>query len=75
MRMIILVGFLILGLLDMVSTTREFFRWRAIESAAERRAIARRRMAIHLGFYAVLILGFFAIVYFGPLRPVHEWIR
>jgi hypothetical protein len=28
-----------------------------------------------LGVYALIIGGFWAIIHFGPLRPVHEWLR
>ena len=64
------IGLAVMFLFDIVSMVREAF-----QKDAQRKAMARRRIAIHLGFYALLIGGFFAIVHFGPLRPVHEWIR
>ena len=68
---------IIFGLLDMASIVREIFRRRAIGSdgAKEPRFVRRQWIFIHLAVYVLIILGFWAIIHFGPLRPVHEWLR
>jgi hypothetical protein len=38
-------------------------------------SIYRRGILLHLGVWVLIIGGFWAIVHFGPLRPVHEWLR
>jgi hypothetical protein len=75
MHAIVFIGLLLLLLFDIVSTAREVFRWRAAVSDFQVKTVVRRRIAIHLGVYALLIVVVLAIVYFGPLRPVHEWIK
>ena len=75
MHAIVIIGLLLLLLFDIVSTAREVFRWRATVGASQVTTEVRRRVAIHLGVYALLIVVILAIVYFGPLRPVHEWIK
>lgn len=74
---IIAAVLIIFGLLDMVSIVREIFRTRITGSdgAKEPRFVHRRWIFIHLAVYALIIVGFWAIVHFGPLRPVHEWLR
>jgi hypothetical protein len=34
-----------------------------------------RRGSPLVGVWVLIIGGFWAIVHFGPLRPVHEWVR
>jgi hypothetical protein len=34
-----------------------------------------RSVGPHLLVWVVLIGGFWAIVHFGPLRPIHEWFN
>jgi hypothetical protein len=60
-----------------MSIFKEIFWRRTISSGGlrESRAIQWRRVLIHLAVFVLIIVGFWAIVHFGPLRPVHEWIR
>jgi hypothetical protein len=32
-----------------------------------------RTLALPLFILAVLVLGYLAFVYFGPIKPIHEW--
>jgi len=77
MSVIILVAFLVLGLLDFISITTEVFGRRTVggNGLREPRAIHWRRVFVHVGVWVLIVGGFWAIVHFGPLRPVHEWIR
>ena len=67
---------------DVFLTTIRFFRRRRITNAGgtttfeTKRARGRRvlgKIALHALAWAILVGIFLAIVYFGPLRPVHEW--
>jgi hypothetical protein len=61
---------LVVALLELFSIAIEIFGWRK-----EPAVVRWRRISLHVGVWAVIIGGFFAIVHFGPLRPVHEWLR
>lgn len=56
--------------LEGISITIEIFGWRK-----EPAVVRWRRIFLHVGVLVIIVGGFFAIVHFGPLRPVHEWIR
>jgi hypothetical protein len=73
---IIAVALIIFGLIDLVSIVREIFAWRTVgsEDTPELRLARRRRILVHVVIYALIIGGFWAIIHFGPLRPVHEWL-
>jgi hypothetical protein len=58
------------ALLELFAITIELMGWRK-----EPAAVRWRRILLHVGAWVLIIGGFFAIVHFGPLRPVHEWIR
>ena len=77
MSIMIVVSLIIFVLLDLISIVLEIFGRRAVSTngAKELRFVHRRRVWLHLGVYALIIGGFWAIVHFGPLRPVHEWLR
>lgn len=69
---------------DMLFTLTRTFRRRSVAdssgvSSVESASVYRRRLARsigpHLLAWAVLVGGFWAIVHFGPLRPVHEWFK
>jgi hypothetical protein len=66
---------------DLASLVKEVFwrgrrrRGRGAGDVTESRGIHWRRVSIHLAVFALIIVGFLAIAHFGPLRPVHEWIR
>jgi hypothetical protein len=70
MNVVMGVAVAIFGVLELVSIASEIVGWRK-ESAVVR----WRRILLHLGVWVVIVGGFFAIVYSGPLRPVHEWMR
>jgi hypothetical protein len=71
------VALVIFGVLNFISVVAEIFGRRTVGSdgAKEPRFFHRRRIFIHLAVYGLIIFGFWAIVHFGPLRPVHEWFR
>jgi hypothetical protein len=71
------VAICIFGLLDLISTLTEIFRRRSAggDGAKESSVAQRRRILLHLGVWVLIIGGFWAIIHFGPLRPVHEWLR
>ncbi len=71
------VALLIFGLLNLVSVVVDIFGRRKVggDGPKEPVAVYRRRLLLHLGVGVLIIGGFWAIVHFGPLRPVHEWIR
>jgi hypothetical protein len=71
------VALLIFGLLDLISVVTEIFGRRTVGSneAKESSVAHRRRLWLHLGVWVLIIGGFWAIIHFGPLRPVHEWLR
>jgi hypothetical protein len=77
MSIITLVALLIFGLLDLISVVTEIFGRRTVGSneAKELGVAHRRRILLHLGVWVLIIGGFWAIIHFGPLRPVHEWLR
>jgi hypothetical protein len=77
MSVITLVALLIFGLLDLISVVTEIFGRRTVGSneAKESGVAHRRRTLLHLGVWVLIIGGFWAIIHFGPLRPVHEWLR
>ena len=77
MSVITFVALLIFGLLDLVSVVADIFGRRAVGSneAKESSVAYRRRILLHLGVWVLIIGGFWAIIHFGPLRPVHEWLR
>jgi predicted MFS family arabinose efflux permease len=77
MSAVIAVALIVFGLIDMVSIVRDIFAWGAADSKdpKELRLMRRRRIVLHLGIYVLIIGGFWAIIHFGPLRPVHEWLR
>jgi len=77
MSIITFVALLIFGLLDLISVVMEIFRRRMAGSNGlkEPTVVRRRRIWLHLGVWVLIIGGFWAIIQFGPLRPVHEWMR
>jgi hypothetical protein len=77
MSIITFVALLIFGLLDLISILTEIFGRRTVGSNETKESIVahRRRILLHLGVWALIIGGFWAIIHFGPLRPVHEWLR
>jgi hypothetical protein len=77
MSVITCVALIIFGVLELVSVVTEIFRQRAAGSDGleESTVVPRRRIWLHLGVWVLIIGGFWAIVHFGPLRPVHEWLR
>ena len=77
MSIMIVVSLIIFVLLDLISIVSEIFGRRAVSTNGpnEPGFVHRRRVWLHLGVYALIIGGFWVIVHFGPLRPVHEWLR
>jgi hypothetical protein len=77
MGVIISVAICIFFLLDVISIVAEVFGRRTVGSNGlkEPATVYRRRILLHLGMWVLIIGGFWAIVHFGPLRPVHEWLR
>jgi len=77
MSVIIGVAVVIFGVLNFISVVAEIFGRRSFGGAgAKESSVARRRrIFIHLAVYVLIIGGFWAIIHFGPLKPVHEWIR
>ena len=67
----IFVGFL----LNLISIVAEIFGRRTSRGVNEPPAVRWRRILLHLAVWVLIIGTFWGIVYFGPLRPVHEWIR
>jgi hypothetical protein len=75
---------LILGLVDLVAALIRTFRKRMVADGggglvAETPTSRARRIAWTLGPHILgwgLVIGcFWAIVHFGPLKPVHEWFQ
>jgi hypothetical protein len=74
-----------LGVLDLVFGTFRFLRairrqrsvdpsgFVALESPGHYIRRMLRVVAPPVLLLAVLVLGFLAIVHFGPLKPIHEW--
>jgi hypothetical protein len=78
MSIITFVALLIFGLLDLISVVTEIFRRRTAGTNGLKEPTVvpgRRRIWLHFGVWVLIIGGFWAIVHFGPLRPVHEWLR
>ena len=77
MGVIISVAICIFFLLDVISIVAEVFGRRTVGSNGlkEQATVYRRRILLHLGMWVLIVGGFWAIVHFGPLRPVHEWFR
>jgi hypothetical protein len=77
MSVIIGVATCIFLLLDLISIVTEVFGRRTVASNGLKQpaTVYRRRIHLHLGMWVLIIGGFWAIVHFGPLRPVHEWFR
>lgn len=77
MSVITFVALLIFGLLDLISVVTEIVgRRTAGSNGAKVSSVAqRRRTLLHLGVWVLIIGGFWAIIQFGPLRPIHEWLR
>jgi hypothetical protein len=77
MNVITFVALLIFGLLDLISVVMEIFGRRTVGSNELKQpgSVYRRRIWLHLGVWVLIIGGFWAIIHFGPLRPVHEWLR
>jgi len=77
MSIITFVALLVFGLLDLISVVKEIVWRRTVGSneTKESSVAHRRRILLHLGVWVLMIGGFCAIVHFGPLRPVHEWLR
>jgi hypothetical protein len=77
MSVVIGVAICIFGLLDLISIVTEIFGRSTVGSneAKESSVAHRRRILLHLGMWVLIIGGVWAIIHFGPLRPVHEWLR
>jgi uncharacterized BrkB/YihY/UPF0761 family membrane protein len=71
------VALFIFGVLNLVSIVGDIFgRRNAGSNGAKESTVAYRRwIFVRLGMLVLIIGGFWAIVHFGPLRPVHEWMR
>ncbi len=72
---IIVVAIFVFGLLDFISIVTEIFGRRTAGSTGLKASAAWRRILLHVGVWMLIIGGFWAIIHFGPLRPVHEWLR
>jgi Na+-driven multidrug efflux pump len=74
---IIAVALIVFGLIDMISIVAEILAWKTVggKDPKELRLMRRRRILLHLVVYVLIIFGFWALIHFGPLRPLHEWIR
>jgi hypothetical protein len=77
MSALLSAALLIFAVFDLASIVKEiFWRRRLVGSGLkESRVIHWRRIFIHVAVLALIIGGFWAIIHFGPLRPVHEWVR
>jgi hypothetical protein len=77
MSVMLIVALGIFALLDLICIVKEIFWRRTVggDGLKESRIIHWRRISIHLAVLVVIIGGFWAIIHFGPLRPVHEWLR
>jgi hypothetical protein len=77
-----LVGVLVV--MDVLLTLTRTFRRRRVADASGALSVEApsvywgrlaRSLGLHIFAWAVLAGTFWAIVCFGPLRPVHEWFR
>jgi nitrate reductase gamma subunit len=77
MNVIIGVTFLSVCVLELLSIVIDVFGWRTVGSTGlkESAAVRWRRISLHVGVWVLVIGGFWALLHFGPLRPVHEWLR
>jgi hypothetical protein len=77
MSVILGVEICIFFLLDIISVVGEMLGRRTVSAhgAKAPNFAQRRRIWLHFGAYVLIIGGFWAIMHFGPLRPVHEWMR
>ena len=68
---------LIFGLLSLISVVQDFVSVRksGVDGATEPLAVHGSRLWLRLGVGIVIVGGVLAIVCFGPLRPMHEWMR
>lgn len=66
-----------LALLELLSIAIEIFGWRTVGATGlkESPTVRWRRVLLHVGVWVLIFGGFWAIIHFGPLRPVHEWFR
>jgi hypothetical protein len=67
----------VFGLLNLVSVATDIVGLRKGGGSGTKESIVvhRRRLWLRLGVGVLIVGGALAIVCFGPLRPVHEWIR
>jgi uncharacterized membrane protein SirB2 len=77
MNVIIAVVFFFIFLLELLSVAIDIFGWRTVGSTGlkESATVRWRRILMHVSLWVLVFGGFWAIVHFGPLRPVHEWFR
>jgi len=77
MSVAVAVVFLLIFVVELIAIAIDIFGWRIDGNSGlkESAAVRWRRISIHVGVWVLIIGGFWAIVHFGPLRPVHEWIR
>jgi hypothetical protein len=71
------VALFVFGLLNLVSVATDISvrRKGGTDGTEESILVYRRRLWLRLGVGVLIVGGVLAIVCFGPLRPVHEWIR
>jgi uncharacterized membrane protein SirB2 len=76
MNVMIAVIFLVF-LVELISIVVDIFGWRTvgITGLKESAALRWQRISLHVGAWLLIVGGFWAIIHFGPLRPVHEWLR
>jgi hypothetical protein len=77
MSSITFLAIFLFGLLNLVSAVMDLMGRGKVSGNGTREPVAlyRRRLLLQFGVGALIVGGFWAIVYFGPLRPVHEWLR
>jgi uncharacterized BrkB/YihY/UPF0761 family membrane protein len=77
MSIIMFVALLIFGFLNLISVVMDIFGRRKVGGGGSKELVAvyLRRQLLRLGVGVLIIGGFWAIIYFGPLRPVHEWLK
>jgi hypothetical protein len=77
MSIVTVVAIFLFGLLNLVSVAMEIVGRRKVsgDGSKEPVSVFRRRLLLQLGVGVLIVGGFVAIIAFGPLRPVHEWIR